>query len=238
MIALLKQVGYFVAIYYVKSTIEIKQETLVSNEFIREVDEDIRQKQINDLWKKYGKFVIGIAVGIVAIVAGRAIYTSIVESKYSEQAMLYSQAISMNNSEISTALDPLLNSDVDAYEILATFKKVELAIENDDKSGAIGILDQFINNSTVPEVYKEMATIQVSLLELDTASVDQIRSRLSLIINSDSKYQYFASEIMALSELRSGDAGAAKSRLQALIDNENASGSIKTRAEQYLSVIE
>ena len=102
----------------------------MSDEFIREVDEDIRQRQINDLWKKYGKFVIGIAFGIVAIVAGRAIYSSVIESKYSEQASLYSQAISMNENEISSALDPLLNGDVQAYEILATFKKSKLALEN------------------------------------------------------------------------------------------------------------
>jgi len=210
----------------------------VSDEFIREVDEDIRQKQINDLWKKYGKFVIGIAVGVVAIVAGRAIYSSIVESKYSEQATLYSQALSMNQEEISSALDPLTNSDVDAYEILATFKKAELFIADGDKTGAIGILDQFASTSSVSQIYKDIATIQAALLELDTASVDQIRSRLSLILNSDSKYQYFASEIMALSELRAGESGAAKSRLEALINDENASGSIKTRAEQYLSVIE
>jgi len=210
----------------------------VSDEFIREVDEDIRQRQINDLWKKYGKFVIGIAVGVVAIVAGRAIYTSVIESKYSEQASLYSQAISMNDVEISSALDPLLNSDVEAYEILATFKKAEISISNDDRAGAITILDQFVTSSSVAQVYKDMATIQAALLELDTASVDQIRSRLSLILNSDSKYQYFAAEIMALSELRAGDSGAAKSRLEALINDENASGSIKTRAEQYLSVIE
>jgi hypothetical protein len=83
-----------------------------------------------------------------------------------------------------------------------------------------------------------MATIQAALLELDTASVDQIGTRLSLLLNSDSKYQYFAAEIMALSELKAGNTGAAKSRLKALINDENASGSIKTRAEQYLSVIE
>ena len=210
----------------------------MSDEFIREVDEDIRQRQINDLWKKYGKFVIGIAVGVVAIVAGRAIYTSVIESKYSEQASLYSQAISMNDAEISSALDPLLNSDVEAYEILATFKKAEISISNDDRAGAITILDQFVTSSSVAQVYKDMARIQAALLELDTASVDQILSRLSLILNSDSKYQYFAAEIMALSELRAGDSGAAKSRLEALINDENASGSIKTRAEQYLSVIE
>lgn len=214
------------------------QETLVSDEFIREVDEDIRQKQINDLWKKYGKFVIGIAVGIVVIVAGRAVYTSIIESKYSEQATLYSQAINMNQAEISSALDPLLNSDVEAYEILATFKKAEIAIANNDRAGAVKILDQFSESTSVAQIYKEMAIIQAALLELDTVSVDQIRSRLSLILNSESKYQYFASEIMALSELKAGDSGAAKSRLEALVNDENASGSIKTRAEQYLSVIE
>ena len=210
----------------------------MSDEFIREVDEDIRQRQINDLWKKYGKFVIGIAFGIVAIVAGRAIYSSIIESKYSEQASLYSQAISMNENEISSALDPLLNGDVQAYGILATFKKSKLALENGDKATAISVLDQFVNSSFVSDVYKEMATIQAALLELDTTTIDQIRARLSLLLNSGSKYQYFAAEIMALSELKAGNTGAAKSRLEALINDENASGSIKTRAEQYLSVIE
>ena len=37
----------------------------MSDTFIREVDEDLRQKQLSSLWKKYGKIVIGIAVGIV-----------------------------------------------------------------------------------------------------------------------------------------------------------------------------
>ena len=56
----------------------------MSDAFIREVDEDLRQKQINNLWKKYGKFIIGIAFGIVLLVSGRALYSSFVESKYIE----------------------------------------------------------------------------------------------------------------------------------------------------------
>ncbi len=47
----------------------------MSDAFIREVDEDLRQKQINNLWKKYGKFIIGIAFGIVLLVSGPACRT-------------------------------------------------------------------------------------------------------------------------------------------------------------------
>jgi hypothetical protein len=209
----------------------------VSDAFIREVDEDLRQKQINALWKKYGKFVIGIAVGIVVVVAGRGIYTSVVEGKYAEQAELYNAAVSVNEAEMSTALEPLLSSDVEGYQVLATFKKAELALGNDDTMAAIAILDEFAKSGSANQVYKDVATIQAAMLELDTASLDQVRARLSLILNGDNKYQYMAAEIMALAELKAGETNAAKSRLEALVADELASGSIKTRAEQYLSVI-
>jgi len=209
----------------------------VSDAFIREVDEDLRQKQINNLWKKYGKLVIGIAVGIVFIVAGRGIYTSVVEGKNTAQAELYNSALSASEAEMSAALDPILTGGVEGYELLAAFKKVELALGADDQAGAVAILDNFSKSSSVSQVYKDIANVQAALLELDSVSVDQIRARLALMLNSDNKYQYMAAEIMALAELKAGETDAATRRLETLAADEMAPGSIKTRAEQYLSVI-
>ncbi|MDG1439005.1 MAG: tetratricopeptide repeat protein [Emcibacteraceae bacterium] len=210
----------------------------MSDAFIREVDEDIRQKQINELWRKYGKFVIGIAVGIVVIVAGREIYTSVVEGKYTEQAELYNNAVSLNEAEIAAALDPVISGGVDGYEVLAVFKKVEIALGNEDHAAAVTLLDDFAKSSNVQQIYKDIANVQAALLELDSASVDQIRGRLALILNGGNKYQSMAAEIVALAELKAGETDAAKARLEAIVAHEMASGSIKTRAEQYLSVIE
>ncbi|MCC3860003.1 tetratricopeptide repeat protein [Pseudemcibacter aquimaris] len=210
----------------------------MSDEFIREVDDDLRQKQINDLWKKYGKFVIGMAFGIVAIVAGRAIYTSVVEGQYQEQASLYEEALLQNADQMSASLNQVANGGVAGFELLATLKKAQLAIEADNREEAISILDGFAKNSDMSQIYKDMVNIQVALLEVDTASLDQIRSRLSLILNGDNRYGYMATEIMALAELKAGETDAAKTRLETLIGDVDAPGSIKTRAEQYLSVIE
>lgn len=210
----------------------------MSDAFIREVDEDLRQKQLHNLWKKFGKFIIGIAVGIVLIVAGRAISTYLSESRYSEQAVAFSNAISLNENEIASALDPVIASDVDGYEIVATFKKAELAVIADDKATAVAILDNFIASASVPDVYKDMANIQAAILELDTASVDVIRGRLSLILNGGTPFQYLAEELLALSELNAGETEAAKARFEGLMGNVEAPTSIKGRSEQYLSVIE
>lgn len=209
----------------------------MSDAFIREVDEDLRQKQINNLWKKYGKLVIGIAVGIVFIVAGRGIYTSVVEGKNTAQAELYNSALSASEAEMSAALDPILTGGVEGYELLAAFKKAELALGADDQAGAVAILDNFSKSSSVSQVYKDIANVQAALLELDSVSVDQIRARLALMLNSDNKYQYMAAEIMALAELKAGETDAATRRLETLAADEMAPGSIKTRAEHYLSVI-
>ncbi|MBL4603847.1 MAG: tetratricopeptide repeat protein [Emcibacteraceae bacterium] len=210
----------------------------MSDTFIREVDEDLRQKQLSSLWKKYGKIVIGIAVGLVLVVAGRSLYIYSVESKYNEQATAYSQALKLNNSEISKALDPVMASDVDGYQIIAAFKKVELALAAEDKLGAIAILDQFIATSSVDQIYKDIANIQAVIIEIDTAPVDNIRARLSLILDGGSTFQYLAAELLGLSELKNGEIEAAKTRLQTLIENVDAPVTIKSRAEQYLSVVE
>lgn len=210
----------------------------MSDAFIREVDEDLRQKQLNSLWKKYGKFIIGIAIGIVVIVGGRAIYYNVVESKYIEQATAFSNALKSEAGSISTALDPLLTGDVDGYEIIAAFKKAELAVNDGNDAAAAEIFDQFIASSTVPQIYKDLAAVQASLLVIDTETTDQIRSRLALILNGDSGYRYLAEELVALSELRSGDVDGASTRFKALTENLEVSGSIKARVEQYLSIIE
>ena len=181
----------------------------MSDSFIREVDEDIRQKQLKDLWKRFGKFIIGIAVGIVLIVAGRAIYTNVVESKYNEQAANYSSALKQEAAAISSALDPVISNDVDGYKIVATFKKAELAVTDGNNAEAVRILDQFIQTADVAQIYKDMASIQASMLELDTATTDQLRTRLALALNGDNRFQYLAEELIALSELKAGDAAAA-----------------------------
>ncbi len=209
----------------------------MSDAFIREVDEDLRQKQLTNIWNKFGKYIIGIAVGIVLVVAGRGIYASMTESKYAEQADAFTAALLKSDAEAATALDEIIASDVDGYEILATFKKVENAIAAGDKLGAVAILDDFIATASVPELYKEMATLQAGILEVDSASVDEVRARLTLILNGETQFKYMAGEIVALAELNAGEADAAKARLQGLLDDEEAPGSIKNRAEQYLSVI-
>lgn len=210
----------------------------MSDAFIREVEEDIRHKQISDLWKRYGKLVIGMAVGIVLVVAGRSLYTYIVEGKYTKQAEAYTDALKLSGDKLSSALDPIIASGVDGYEIVASFKKASIALENNDKAGAVAILDNFIKNVDVADVYKDMANIQAAIIELDTASTDTIRSRLSLILNGETSFKYLAAELIALSELNSGDNEAAKTSLQALIANAEVPASVKNRAEQYLSVIE
>lgn len=210
----------------------------MSDSFIREVDEDLRQKQLLNLWKTYGKFVIGIAVGIVLIVAGRAIYNNVAEGKYMEQAEAFSNALKLENGKISAALDPIIASDIDGYEIIATFKKAELAITDGNEAEAVKILDQFSEQSGVDQIYKDMAKIQAAFLMLDTASLDEMRGRLALLQEGDSGFQYLAEEILALAELKAGETEAAKTRFQALTENLEASAAIKSRAGQYLSVIE
>ncbi|MGB1911528.1 MAG: tetratricopeptide repeat protein, partial [Candidatus Puniceispirillaceae bacterium] len=41
-----------------------------------EIEEELKQDRLNSLWAKYGKYLIGFAVAIVALVAGFQGYKS------------------------------------------------------------------------------------------------------------------------------------------------------------------
>ena len=41
----------------------------MSEEIFREVDDDLRQDQYFKLWKQYGRFLVGAAVGVVVATA-------------------------------------------------------------------------------------------------------------------------------------------------------------------------
>jgi hypothetical protein len=41
------------------------------NDFIHEINQELREERNRALWKRYGKYVIAMAVAIVVLVAGR-----------------------------------------------------------------------------------------------------------------------------------------------------------------------
>lgn len=81
--------------------------------FIREVNEELRSDQFRGAWKRYGRFVIGLAVLIVVATAGERVYSAWQASRASASGDQFLAATDLAKA----------NKQDDALAALATLEK-------------------------------------------------------------------------------------------------------------------
>lgn len=213
----------------------------MSEEFIREVDEDLRHKQLTNLWKKYGRYFITLLVGIVLFVAGNVGYKNYNEGLYGELATQYGaslKAIEESNTENAlNRLKEVSGKEVEGFEILSAFKQAELHTSLGDKQAAVASLDILASSEIAPDVYRDLARLQAAMILLDNASYEAISTRLTPLAVSGNPWQYIAKEMMAMAAAQSGNPEEAKRLLSELAEDLEVPDNIKFRAKQFNSVI-
>lgn len=214
----------------------------MSEEFIREVDEDLRHQQLTGLWKKYGSYVIAFLVGIVLFVAGNVTLRNYNESQYAKVADQYEKvekSVTANDfDEALKALEAVSDTSVSGYKMLASFKEAEIELEKGDKEKAVAALDRLVNAAGVDKVYRDMARLKAAMIALDGASYDEMKTRLAPLTIEGNNWKYMAKELLAMSALASGNAQEAKSLLTEMEQDLEAPDDVKIRARDFKSVIE
>jgi len=214
----------------------------LSEEFIREVDEDLRHKQLTNLWQRYGGFIITFLVGIVLFVAGNVTLKNYNESKYATVADQYSlvekSVVANDMNEALKNLQALSETKVDGYKILVGFKEAEIELQRGNQDKAVAALDKLTASSGVEKVYRDLASLKAAMIAMDTASYDEIKTRLAPLTIEGNSWKYVAKELMAMAALGAGQGDEAKQLLTELEQDLEAPADVKARAKDFRSVIE
>ncbi|MFC7050600.1 tetratricopeptide repeat protein [Emcibacter nanhaiensis] len=214
----------------------------MSEEFIREVDEDLRHQQLATFWKSYGKYIIATAVAIVLFVAGSQGYKKYTESKYLEVADQYTKALeniqSGNQQQALAALKALADQDVEGYKVLSAMQRAAIHLNNGEKTLAVGILENLSKSSGVSDFYKDLASLQAATILMDEATYEETTARLEPLLERGNEMRYLARELLAMSAIQNGDTEKAKVLLRELSEDLETPEQVKFRANQLLTVIE
>lgn len=214
----------------------------MSEEFIRGVDEDLRHKQLTGAWKKYGPYLIAFLVGTVLFVAGNVTLKNYNESQYAKVADQYSK---VNQSVIANDMDEALvniatlsDTNVNGYQILVAFKEADIELEKGNDEKAIAALDKLVNAAGVEKFYRDLASLKAAMIALDSASYDDIKSRLAPLMIEGNTWKYMAKELLAMSASATGNGEEARDLLTQIIQDLEAPEDVKNRAKDFKSVIE
>lgn len=208
----------------------------IEDALIREINDDLREEQMMQLWRRFGGYIIGVAVLVVAIVAGYQgwkHYTTTTSHEEGEQFYAAAQLARAGNNDAAVAAFQQLAADAGTgYGVLALFQEASLKSEGGDVAAAKGLYLQIAKDNASSPAVSGLANVLGALLELKAGGYDRanLEMRLNAIAVEGQPFRYSARELLGLVALDSGDLANARALFEQLAADTAAPQAMSQRA--------
>jgi hypothetical protein len=211
-------------------------------DFFREVDEAVRHDRYRQLWDRYALHAMGVAVLIVAVVAGYKGWTYWQERKAQEAGSQFSEALALvggggDAAKANEMFARLAEQGPKGYQTLARFQLAAAAANAGEIDKAVATYDGLANDGSVDSILQGNAAIQAATLKLDTADFAEMEQRLRSLAEGNSPWRYSARELLGLSAYRLGNMVEAEKQFSALIGDQGTPSNLRERANMMVSLI-
>jgi hypothetical protein len=208
--------------------------------FFREVDEELRSDRMQEIWKRYGKVIIGIAVAVVVLTAayrGYIYYKTQQAQAAGDVFITASHLLEEGKSEEGTKmLEELVATGSDQYPFLADMRIAAQLVRDGKFEEAATRYKAVVEGSTELQ-FKDVARIRGGYAYLDAEKYDQASAMVATLSKTGEPYRHNAREVLGLAAWKSGDMKAAEDFFLSIIEDEGANTSIKQRSEIMLDLI-
>jgi hypothetical protein len=212
-----------------------------SEEFVREVDEELKREQLGKLWQRYGILVVGLAVLLVLGTAAKVGWDHWRQNALAAEARRYfdaQQALAAGRSDEAASQFAAIAGDGDTgYAALSRLKEAEAKLARKDMAGAVESLRQLGESKAGDTMLRQYGALLAAARELDTADPGELTRRLEPLSAGDAPWRYRARELLALVAIRTGDLGKAREILQQLSHDVGVPPTQQRRAEELLQAI-
>lgn len=213
-------------------------------DIFQEVEEDIKRERNEALWRKYGKYVVGVAAVIVLGVAGREGWKSYEENSRIENGTRMANAIELvqageeKQDAALGALDAIIADGNAGLVALGHFQKAEVYLRAGAKDSAVAELEAIAANNDVEKIYRDLAVVQIAMNNADASNANDLISRLNPIAVPENPWYYSAREMIAMLHIAAGEIEAAKPLLTEIADDSEAPSGMRARASEILKAVD
>lgn len=211
-----------------------------SDSFIQEVDESLRQDRMLAAAKRFGPWLIGVFALFILGLGGWQLWQGMSQNAAREHAAAFSAAQAMvqdgNLAGAKAEFERLSNEGPRAYRAMARMEHAAILAQEGDLEAALAGFDAAAE-AAPDEVMRESAQIRAAYIAADTQDFAALRTRLEPLIESDTRVQYLARELLAVEAWEAGETQLARETLEQLTLAFEAPDSLRQRAQIALSVL-
>lgn len=209
------------------------------DEFIQEVEEDLKRDRQLDLWRKYGKYAVGLALLAVIAASATVGWRNYQQTQRYEQGLKYAAALDLAGADKTgaaiTAFAELAAEAGAGYAALARLQEAALLAKAGDGAGAAAVYERLITDSGANRIFRDLALILLALTTADNADPQALTGRLAPLTVGDNPWRHSALEVTALLYLRARDEARAREIFTTLADDTTAPRNMRARASEMLA---
>jgi hypothetical protein len=211
------------------------------SDIFREIEDEIRRENLQQLWSRFGKYVIGLAVLAVAVTAAVIGWREYQFKQRQADGVRYAAAAQLvregKTAEAAAAFGELAQNASGGVAILARLEEAATKVTTGDVAAAITIYDQIAADTSVDPAFRDVATLLAARYDLDKADPHAIVARLKPLTDASSPWHGLALELTGVAELKAGDTAKARAAFELLAKDDGVSAAVRRRATAMLAAM-
>jgi hypothetical protein len=201
-------------------------------DIFREVEEDVRRERYEQLWKKYGDYVIAGAAVVVIAVAGFQLWRVYDQRQRANASVEFMNAEQLleagQTSAAQSAFAHLEKNAPGGYASLAKFQEANAMLQAGNTADAVIIFKQIATGKD--DILGPAARIHAGWALVDTAPKSEIQSLVGPLTDRTNPWHGMAHDILAFADYRAGATQAAIGEYQNLSIDTDAPAPLRARA--------
>ena len=213
---------------------------MTTDQFIEEVDADLKRERQLALWRKYGRYAVAAALLAIIVAAAFVGWRNYQDNRRAEVGLSYATAVdAAGEGKIDEALESFrrLGSEApEGYAELARLQQAAQLARQGNEAAAAEVYDSIAKDSEVAEPFRNLAMVLYGFAVVDRADPTALAERMKPLAVATSPWRYSAQELLALLARRQGDDKAAQDIFKRLADDPATPPSVRARAAEFLAV--
>ncbi|KQV64570.1 tetratricopeptide repeat protein [Rhizobium sp. Root1220] len=209
--------------------------------FIREVNEELRSDQMKGAWRRFGRYLIALAVLVVLGTVGYKVFEYWDDNQSSGTGDQFIAAMKLadanKSDEALAALDKLEKDGHGAYPILARMRAASVLAQKGDTAGAVAAFDVIGKDAAAPQAIRDAAKMRAGWLLIENGTYEQVSAQVEEMAVPTNAFRHSAREALGLAAYKAGNMAQARQWYQAIADDAQSPRNVANRAQMMLDII-
>ncbi len=208
----------------------------LTDAFINEVSEEVKNDNFKKLWNRYGLEVIAVVViAVCGAVSFEHIKNWRVQHNQITTEAYMDSARRQNPEDMIAALQKINQNDHGIYGDFARLQIANLLLEQQKNDEGLAMLDALSKDTQVNSEVRQIALIKYATYKVDSMSRQELSEHLKPVLEANNSWTPLANDLLAMAAIREGDLQTARDIYGKILSVKDLPDSFKSKVQKMLA---